>query len=60
MTKISALAIALFMLQCLTTMLLIYQQNLHALLTKTNKQNKLILNGMHEGILVLADSNLDC
>lgn len=58
--KIGGLSIALFMLQCLLTMLIIYQQNLHALLSKTNKQNKLILNGMHEGILVLADSGPEC
>jgi len=43
----------LFLGQCLFTMFIIYQQHMHAVLARANQQNNQILNGMHEGLLIL-------
>jgi len=34
-------------------MFIIYQQHMHAVLARANQQNTKILNGMHEGFLIL-------
>ena len=43
----------LFVVQAAATMTLNYIQELHASLTTTNTENLKLMNGMHEGLLIL-------